>query len=207
MHMLRRMFFPTTAMWLYWQGVALIVVVFTLAKLMAHAAGGLDRLPFGLVDGLADAAALAVIVASVGALTWHRCTRLQRTLAAAAAQRRDADVLAAENDAAIRVARAVAREFAQPLSGALGYSELLMMRADALASGERHELEGMREGVLQLERLLQALNQAAHAPASCVAGRRVADDLESCVAAPRPRLRVRGAVAAVRSDDPSGPAF
>ena len=103
-----------------------------------------------------------------------------------------------ENAAALRVARAVAREFAQPLSGALGYSELLMLRVEDVPHSERQELEGMREGVLQMERMLHTLRQTIETTPACSVERRIADDVERCVAEPRPRLQVRGAVAAVQ---------
>jgi signal transduction histidine kinase len=123
-------------------------------------------------------------------------------------QRRQAEAHAAENEAAARVARVVAREFAQPLSGALGYSELLMMRADGFSGFERHELEGLREGVLHMERLLQTLRQAVDGTPDGASERCVADDVERRVAAPRPRLAVRGSVgsvAAVCDDRPARP--
>ena len=198
MRTIRRILAPNTATWLYCQGAILIVAFFALAKLAAHVIGAVDWLPFGLTD----LAALAAIMLAAGALTWYRLAWLQRATDAAAARRRAADALVAENEAARRVARVVAREFAQPLSGALGYSELLMLRANSFADGERREVEGVREGVLQLERLVWALNQTAHDTASDTTGRCVADDVESCIAAPRPRLHARNTVAAVRSDAP-----
>ncbi len=184
---------------LYWQSVLLLVALFGACKLLAFTLVGWIWPPFGLTDIVA----LSVIAVVVGAITGYRLRRLHRAMDVAARRRAAAEAREArhaENEVALRVARAVTREFAQPLSGALGYSELLMMRAESFVGGERRELEGMREGVLQMERLLQTLRQTIDA-APC-ANRRVVDDVERCVAAPRPRLQVRGAMAAVQGAGP-----
>ena len=96
----------------------------------------------------------------------------------------------AENAAVVRVARAVAREFAQPLSGALSYSELLLLERAQLSADARYQVEGLREGVLHLNQLLQTLRTTVdHAP-SADPTRHVADDVERSVTEPRPRPRV-----------------
>jgi signal transduction histidine kinase len=181
---------------LYWQSVLLLVALFGACKLLAYTLVGWVWPPFGLTDIVA----LSAIAVVVGIFTRYRLLRLHRAMEVAARRRAATEAREArhaENEVALRVARAVTREFAQPLSGALGYSELLMMRAESFAGCERRELEGMREGVLQMERLLQTLRQTIDAT-PCATSRRVVDDVERCVAEPRPRLQVRGAMAAVQ---------
>jgi signal transduction histidine kinase len=177
------------------------VALFAAAKVVAHVFIRSTWLPFDL----ADLAGLVVIALAMGVCTRCRIVRLQHAVDEAGRERRQAEAHAAENEAAARVARVVAQEFAQPLSGALGYSELLMMRADGFSGFERRELEGLREGVLHMERLLQTLRQAVDGTPDCAGDRCVADDVERRVAAPRPRLAIRGNVAAVRGDRPEGP--
>jgi signal transduction histidine kinase len=173
------------------------VALFAIGEVVAHVFAWSAWLPFDL----ADVASLVVIAMVMGACTRSRVVRLQRAVDAAGRQRRKAEAHAAENEAALRVARVVAQEFAQPLSGALGYSELLMMRADGFTGLERRELEGLREGVLHMERLLLTLRQAVDDMPNCPGDRCVAEDVERRVAAPRPRLAVHGGVATVRGGD------
>ncbi|HKO25354.1 MAG TPA: hypothetical protein VJY65_11540 [Chloroflexota bacterium] len=179
------------------ESTVLTVALFAAAEVVTHVFAWSKWLPFDLTE----VASLIVIAMIMGACTRCRIVRLQRAVDAAGRQRRQAEAQAAENEAAIRVARVVAQEFAQPLSGALGYSELLMMHADGLTGFERRELEGLREGVLHMERLLQTLRQAIDDTPTCPGDRCVADDVERRVAAPRPRLVVRSGVAAVCGAD------
>lgn len=179
---------------LYWQGILLLVALFAFCKVLAHTMIGWAGSSFGFTDVVA----LAGLAALVGGLIRYRLLTLQRAQDEAERQRALAATREAENAAALRVARAVAREFAQPLSGALGYSELLMLRVEDVPHSERQELEGMREGVLQMERMLHTLRQTIETTPACPVERRIADDVERCVAEPRPRLQVRGAVAAVQ---------
>src|SRR2546423_2434158 len=186
------------------ESTVLTVTLFAAAEAVVHVFAWSTWLPFDLTD----VASLVVIAMVMGACTRYRSVRLQHVMDEAGRQRGQAEAHAAENEAAIRVARVVAQEFAQPLSGALGYSELLMMRADGFTGFERCELEGLREGVLHMERLLQTLRQAIDDTPNCPRDRCVADDVDRCVAAPRPRLAVRGGVAAVcNGDRPEGPSI
>jgi signal transduction histidine kinase len=179
------------------ESAILTVALFAIGQVIADVFAWSAWFPFDP----ADIASLVVIAMVMGACTRYRIVRLQRAVDAVGRQRREAEAHAAENEAAIRVARVVAREFAQPLSGALGYSELLMMRADGFTGFERRELEGLREGVLHMERLLLTLRQAVDDTPNCPGDRCVADDVERRVAAPRPRLAVRG------GDRPEGPSI
>lgn len=181
-----------------WQSILLLVTLFGSCKVLAYVLIRWIWPPFGLTDIVA----LGIIALIVGALLRYRLQRLHRALDAAARQRAAAETRDAENEAALRVARAVTREFAQPLSGAMGYSELLMQRAEGFSGCERRELEGIREGVLQMERLLQTLRQTIDTTPEGPGLRRVVEDVERCVAAPRPRLQVRGAVAAIQGLGP-----
>ena len=182
------------------ESTVLTVALFAAAEVVTHVFAWSTWLPFDLTE----VANLVVIAMIMGACTRCRIVRLQRAVDAVGRQRQQAEAQAAKNEAAIRVARVVAQEFAQPLSGALGYSELLMMHADGFTDFERRELEGLREGVLHMERLLQTLRQAIDDTPSCRSDRCVADDVERGVAAPRPRLAVRGVAAVCGGDRPEG---
>jgi signal transduction histidine kinase len=96
-----------------------------------------------------------------------------------------------ENAAVVRACRAVAREFAQPLTGALAYSEMLMADATYTSEAQRQEMEGLREGVLRMERLLQCLRDTVTDEAACRDDRSVADDVEHAIAVPLPRQVAR----------------
>ncbi len=185
---------------LYWLCATLPVALFGLTKV-------LDRLFIGRrwhSFGRLDIAELVVLALIVGALTHIVRVRTERALAAAECRRREeearrqrAEALAAENAAVIRVAHAVAREFAQPLSGALAYSEMVLARADELSAPGQQEVEGLREGVLQLTTLLHTLRRAVVETPAQGTGHHVADDVERSVAAPRPYVRVRRAAASI----------
>lgn len=174
---------------LCWQSVSLLVALFILCKVVQGVLLGRLWPSFDWFD----IGALMVLGLAVSAVAAYTCGRAGRALDSAERQRRQVESLVAENDAAMRVVRAVAREFAQPLSGALGYSEMLMMRADTFTGYDRQELEGLREGVLQLEGLLKALCQAADTTPALGGSRHIAEDVERSVAAPRPRLPAHAA--------------
>lgn len=123
---------------------------------------------YGL-PALGAAVALLVIVGKSSLRTKHRTQTI-------------------ENAAVTRACRAVACAFAQPLTGALAYSELLMADQIDFSAAQRHELEGLREGVLRMERLLQSLRAAVHDAAGASDDRRVVDDVERAVSGPLPRL-------------------
>jgi hypothetical protein len=76
----------------------------------------------------------------------------------------------------------VVRELAQPLSGVLSYSELLLLRTDSLAADERHEVTRLCEGVLRLERLPQTVRQTVDHVPTAAPDSHVADVVERCIA-------------------------
>ena len=141
--------------------------------------------------GRFDYVALTALVIIAAVITWHTRRRIEGLLAISEQRRRRAEQLAAENAVVARVAGTVAREFAQPLSGVVTYSEMLMARIDDFHCDEQRQIEGLREGALQLERLLVTLRQAVDAPPPEVGMRHVADDVERSVMAPRERIPVR----------------
>src|SRR5438067_10988073 len=114
--------------WLTWQSAVLVVVLFVALKTTAHVVLGGHWRSFERLD-LAELLVLALLV---GGFTWYVRRRVQHDLDAVERQRRKAAALAAENEAVIRAVRAGAREFAQPLSGVLSYSELLPLRTPSL---------------------------------------------------------------------------
>jgi hypothetical protein len=92
-----------------------------------------------------------------------------------------------ENDAVARVCQAVAREFVQPLSGALAYSELLLMDIACPSEAQRHALDGLREGVSRLEYLVCSVRDAVTEEPMQAPGARVADTVVHAVRMPVPR--------------------
>lgn len=195
--LLRRALPRTFAEWLVWQSTLLLALLFVLSKVIERLLVGHPRWhSFGRID----LATLFVLAVLVGACNYSLHRRVQRTLDEAEAKRSAAEALAHENEAVVRVCLAVVHEFAQPLSGALAYSEMLMARHWAFDADGRREVEGLREGVLQLERLLGTLRQAAQGePVGPEwSERRLADDVEHSIGAPHPRMRVG-------SPDPSLP--
>lgn len=175
--------------WFSALGVFLLAALFALTKVAERLLGLRRWHSFGT----REIAILLVQAAVVAIVVWYVRRRIQRQLDAAERGRHQAEMLMAENEAVVRVARAVAREFAQPLSGALSYSELLMMDADHFSADGRHQVEGLREGVLQLNQLLQTLRNAVNGTPAPDNGsaRHVADDVERSVTAPRSRPRVQ----------------
>jgi signal transduction histidine kinase len=164
--------------WLAWPSAVLVVVLFLTVKATAHLVLGRHWHSFGRLD-LAELLVLALLV---GGGTWYVRRRVQRKLEAVERQRQQARALAAENAAVVRAVRAVVRELAQPLSGVLSYSELLLLRTESLAADERHEVRGLCEGVIRLERLLQTVRQTVDRTPSAAPDSHVADVVERCMA-------------------------
>ena len=185
----------TLLTWLTWYSALLVVVLFLAFKASAYLVLGRHWQSFGRLD-LAELLVLALLV---GGGTWYVRRRVQRELDAVARQRQQAQALAAENAAVVRAVRAVVRELAQPLSGVLSYSELLRLRTASLAADERHEVTGLCEGVMRLERLLQTVRQTVDRAPTVAADSHVADVVERCIA----RAHVDRPLRADTSDDSS----
>jgi signal transduction histidine kinase len=168
----------TLLTWLAWPSAVLVVVLFLAFKATARVVLGRHWHSFGRLD-LAELLVLALLV---GGITWYVHWRVQWELEAVERQRQQAQALAAENAAVVRAVQAVVRELAQPLSGVLSYSELLRLRAESLAADERHEVRGLCEGVIRLERLLQTVRQSVDRAPSAAPDSHVADVVERCIA-------------------------
>ena len=197
---MRRMIPPrleprTLLTWLTWPSAVLVVVLFLAFKATARVVLGRHWHSFGRLD-LAELLVLALLV---GGFTWYVRRRVQRELDAVERQRQQALALAAENAAVVRAVRAVVRELAQPLSGVLSYSELLLLRTESLGADERHEVTGLCEGVMRLERLLQTVRQTVDRAPTVAADSHVADVVERCIA----RAHVDRPLRADTSDDSS----
>ena len=164
--------------WLTWQSAVLVVVLFVALKTTAHVVLGGHWRSFERLD-LAELLVLALLV---GGFTWYVRRRVQRDLDAVERQRQEAEALAAENEAVIRAVRAVVREFAQPLSGVLSYSELLLLRTTSLAEDERHEVTRLCEGAVRLEELLQTVRQTVDRAPTAATDSHVVDVVERCIA-------------------------
>ena len=127
--------------------------------------------PVHSVLALNDAAVVALLaVAMVAALP---AILIQRWLLT---QLR-AEAIRAENDAVARVCEAVAREFAQPLTGTLAYSELLLMDSQTPSESQRRALDGLREGIARLDHLLYSVRGAVHDLPAPSSGEHVADSV------------------------------
>jgi hypothetical protein len=87
-----------------------------------------------------------------------------------------------------RVCLSILCEFAQPLSGVLVYSELLMRHAFAADDAERYELRGLRQGALQLEGLLLSLREAVRASVPLDDSHLVVDRIEQALTHVRRRV-------------------
>ena len=189
----------TLVTWLTWHSAVLVVVLFLAFKATAHLVLGRHWHSFGRLD-LAELLVLALLV---GGGTWYVRRWVQRELEAVERQRQQAQALAAENAAVVRAVQAVLREFAQPLSGVLSYSELLLLRTESLAADERHEVLRLCEGVVRLERLLQTVRQTVDRAPSTAPDAHVADVVERCIAP----AHVRGPLHADTSDNASTPSY
>jgi hypothetical protein len=87
-----------------------------------------------------------------------------------------------------RVCTTIATEFAQPLTGILIYSELLLRQSEHLADPQQRELSGLREGALQMERLLSTLRDALAATSAVADSDRIATEIARALTRPRPRI-------------------
>lgn len=142
----------------------------------------------GLVSsGHADVLSLVALALAVGLLMRLTQIRAQQRIDAVELSQRKMEALLSENAAVVRACRAVAREFAQPLTGALAYSELLVADATYTSESQRHEVEGLREGVLRMECLLRCLRDAVSDAAAASVDRSIADDIEYAVGLSLPR--------------------
>ncbi len=130
---------------------------------------------------------LVVLVLAVATpLIWlRRRVRLQARAEERYAQ--EVEAIRAENEAVVRVCQAVAREFVQPLTGALVYSELLLMDSQSPSESQRRALEGLREGVTRLEHLLYSVRDAVQNVPAPSHGEHVADVVVHAVGHPIPR--------------------
>ena len=192
----------TLLTWLTWQSTVLVVVLFLAFKATERVVLGRHWYLFGRLD-LAELLLLALLV---GGFTWYVRQRVQRALDAVERQRQQAQALAAENAAVVRAVRAVVREFAQPLSGVLSYSELLLLRTERtehLAADERHEVTRLCEGVVRLEQLLQTVRQTVDRAPSAATDAHVADVVERSIAP----AHVQWPLHADMSDDSSTPSW
>jgi signal transduction histidine kinase len=140
-----------------------------------------------LSSGRADLLPLIALGLAVGLLMRMAQIRTHQRIYAAEQSQRQAEAMLSENAAVVRACRAVVREFAQPLTGALAYSEMLVADATYISEAQRHEVEGLREGVLRMERLLQCLRDAITDTAAIAEDRSIADEVEHAVALPRAR--------------------
>jgi len=172
--------------WLSALGVFVLAALFAVTKAVEKLLGLRRWHDFGNRE-LAILLTQAVVVAVV---VWFARRRVQRQLDEAERRRRQVEALVAENEAVLRVVRTVVRELAQPLSGTLSYSELLMDQVDQTDhrdTDDAQQVRGLREGVLQLNNILQTLRSAVAGMPDDSAPRHVADDVERSVTAPRPR--------------------
>ncbi|MGH2386753.1 MAG: histidine kinase dimerization/phospho-acceptor domain-containing protein [Chloroflexota bacterium] len=85
------------------------------------------------------------------------------------------EAVRAENNAVVRVCEAVAREFAQPLTGTLAYSELLLSDSQSPSESQRRALEGLCEGVARLDHLLHSVRDAVNDLSSASSGEHMVD--------------------------------
>jgi len=175
--------------WFSALGVFALAALFVVTKVAEHLLGLRRWHSFGnreIAILLGQALVVAVVV-------WAVRHRVQSQLDVAERRRQQAAALVAENAAVVRVARAVMHEFAQPLSGVLCYSELLLMSAQRWSADERQQVAGLREGALQLTHLLQTMRYTVDSTPDDLM-RHVADDVERFVAAshPRPCVHIAG---------------
>jgi signal transduction histidine kinase len=173
--------------WLSALGVFALAALFAVTKAAEKLLGLRRWHDFGNRE-LAILLIQAVVVAGV---VWFVRRRVQRQLDAAERRRWQVEALMAENEVVLRVVRTVVRELAQPLSGALSYSELLMDGADQRDADNAQQVRGLREGILQLNNILQTLRSAVASLPPDGAPRHVADDVERSVTMQRPRPRLR----------------
>jgi len=133
---------------------------------------------------LAFLLALAFLIAAPGMALQRRAWRQAQ---ARERQAREKEAIQIENDAVARVCQAVAREFVQPLSGTLAYSELLLLDTASPSESQRRALDGLREGVSRLEYLVYSVRDAVQEEPMQAPGARVADTVVHAVRMPVPR--------------------
>lgn len=143
-----------------------------------------------LSSGWDDALSLVGLALAAGLLVHVTQLRTQRRIDTLARSEQRIETLLRENAAVVRACRAIAREFAQPLTGALAYSEMLMADGEYSSDHQRHEVEGVREGVLRMERLLRSLLDAVSDEA-IGNDRCIADEIEFGIGSPLPRRLFR----------------
>lgn len=164
----------------------ILFVAFELAVNYTTGSGG--RAPIAFASGVVEVLALGAIALLAAGVVELMTVQIQQRLHVAAEQQWKREALAAENAAVARVCQIVVLEFSQPLSGILAYSELLTAGGEYTSAAQRLELEGLREGAVQLERLLAVLRAATSSTAGGERGHRVAREIELAVTQPRQRL-------------------
>ena len=116
-----------------------------------------------------------------------------------------------DEDAAVgRACKALVHGFAQPLTGVVAYSEMLVCAESAKDDGTRQELEGLREGTLQLQQLLQGVREALNVAPNDSSYVRLVEQVETVAIRPLPRMQVhlrnQHEARAHAERDPEGPA-
>jgi hypothetical protein len=155
--------------------------------IVCHFAGSWHPIQIVLASGGADAVAVGILVTVVSAMFRAVEGSAERKRNEAAERQRQLEALGAENAAVVRVCQTVALAFAQPLSGVLAYSELLAAKTKHPSDPQRYEVEGVREGALQLACLLETLRTAASETAAAGGNQRVASDVAHAILQPRQR--------------------
>jgi signal transduction histidine kinase len=160
---------------------ATVLLFVTIKMAVHHLVRSWPPVQMILTSGRADAVTLGVLVALVVGGCRAMDAPIQQRRNAVEAQRRQREVLAAENAAVVRVCQTLILEFAQPLSGILGYSELLIMSAEAASAAQRRELDGLHEGALRLERLLETVRAVVRAAPAAGPDHHMADEIVRAV--------------------------
>ncbi|HVC81469.1 MAG TPA: hypothetical protein VNL35_13320 [Chloroflexota bacterium] len=162
-----------------------ISVTLVVVRVRGQAGGWHPLRALALSDtDLAFLAALLFLVAAPGMALQRRAWR---HVQARERQARAAEAIQIENDAVARVCQAVAREFVQPLSGTLAYSELLLQDTASPSESQRRALDGLREGVSRLEYLVYSVRDAVTEEPMQAPGARMADSVVHAVRMPVPR--------------------
>jgi hypothetical protein len=104
---------------------------------------------------------------------------------------RTAEIQLDEDAAVERACKALVHGFAQPLTGVVAYSEMLVCTATAKDDRTRQELEGLREGTLQLQQLLQGVREALNVVPGDGGYVRLAEQVETVAIRPLPRVHVQ----------------
>jgi hypothetical protein len=156
------------------------VAIFSAAKMIINLPYVADWSPphLALAPGSADVRWLLLLAIAAGLLM-----RVVQLRLAADLHRRRAIALQDENTAVVRACRAVAHGFAQPLTGLVAYTEMLAADCSNGTEAQRRDLEGLREGVIRLERSLQCLRDAVQYTPDMEDCRHIADEVERALAA------------------------